>query len=69
MKTRYFTNKSGEKLKVVKLTPEEKHNLRQKNLKMLREQRLMKETVQYADYQPDDNTGSSRTCPRTDETS
>lgn len=71
MKKRYFTNKNGDRLEVVKLTPEEKHELRQKNLKLLREQRLFEETVQYADYQlsSGEDTSDSRTCPRTDRTS
>lgn len=51
MKTRYFVNKKGTKQEVLKLSPEEKHKLRRKNLDMLREQKLMEETVKYADYQ------------------
>jgi len=58
MKKRFWVNKDGERLQVVKLTPYEKHQLREKNLKLLREQRLMKETVQYADYTPVDNSDS-----------
>ena len=50
MKIKYYIDKNGDKRKVAKLNPSDKHKLREKNLKLLREAKLYKETVAYADY-------------------
>lgn len=62
MKQRFWIDSEGKERKVVRLSAEEKHRLREKNLKVLREQRLMKETVQYADYKvPTDSSDEPTT--------